>query len=288
MVAGKEDSSPYAKARVLEAAEAVFITAQNQSVAQQFPNEGFSLTPLGTGVVAITKPLWMWKLNHVAGLGMDGPVTEKDIETIEALFARIGIAPFINLSQLAHPDASGLLMSKGYTVVGAQCVYVFPLEHYQLDGDEPANRIKITSVSEEDKPTFVRNSIEGFKSGGRAVELLEILAKSATLRKDTRLYFAKIDGSFAGGAGLAYLDTPFGQVAELYIDSTIPDFRGRGVQTALLKARLAEAKKNGIKRAVVNTRPGTGSPRNIERVGFKLAYQKETFTKLASGETCPY
>ncbi|KAL4799710.1 hypothetical protein BDV19DRAFT_384999 [Aspergillus venezuelensis] len=288
MAAEKEDPSPYATARLHEAAEAVFITAQNQSVAQQFPNEGFSLTPLGTAVVALTKPAWMWKLNHVAGLGMDGPITEADIETIEGLFARIGIAPFINLSRIAHPDARGLLVSKGYTVVGAQCVYVLSLEDYQPHNDEITTGIEITNVPEEQKSVFVKNSIEGFKSGGRAVELLEILAKSAALRKDTRLYFAKIDGSFAGGAGLAYLDTPFGQVAELYIDSTIPDFRGRGVQTALLKARLAEAKKHGIKSAVVNTRPGTGSARNIERVGFKLAYQKETFTKLAPGETCPY
>ncbi|KAL4950982.1 hypothetical protein BDW69DRAFT_186830 [Aspergillus filifer] len=153
---------------------------------------------------------------------MDGPITERDIETIESLFARIDKAPFINHSELAHPDAK---------------------EDYQPDGDRTANGIEITSVSDEDKPMFVSNSIEGFKTGGRAVELLEVIAKSAALRRDTRLYFAKIGGKIAGGAGLTYLNTPFGQVAELYIDSTIPDSRGRGVETAFVEGTASGGKE---------------------------------------------
>ncbi|KAL4938479.1 hypothetical protein BDV06DRAFT_200879 [Aspergillus oleicola] len=271
----KEDSSPHATARLLEAAEAAFITEQNRSVSQLFPDDGLTLTPLGTGVVAITKPAWMWKLNHVAGFAMDGPIDEKDIETIEGLFAPISIAPFINLSEFAHPDARDQFVSRGYTVVGGQCVYVLPLDDYQPGEDRSESGLEITRVSEEEKPSFVKTSVAGFKSSGRAVDLLEVLAKSATIRKDTQLYFAKINGQIAGAAGLAFLPTTFGEVAELYIDSTLPEFRGRGIQTALLKARLAEAKKNRIKTAVVNTRPGSGSARNMERVGFKLAYKKD-------------
>ncbi|KAL4926769.1 uncharacterized protein BDV17DRAFT_268550 [Aspergillus undulatus] len=107
--------------------------------------------PLGTGVVAITKPSWMWKLNHVAGLAMDGPIQRTDIGTIETIFANVGIAPYISLSELAHPDARGLLVERGYTVLGEQAVYVLPLDTYEATEGEDVNEkcIEIRPVSDD-------------------------------------------------------------------------------------------------------------------------------------------
>ena len=82
-----------------------------------------------------------------------------------------------------------------------------------------------------------------------------------------------------GSAGLALMETSKGRVAELYIDSTMPEYRGRGVQVALSKARLAEARKEGYDFATVQARQSNGSARNAERAGFGLAYCKPTFSK---------
>jgi GNAT superfamily N-acetyltransferase len=54
-------------------------------------------------------------------------------------------------------------------------------------------------------------------------------------------------------------------------------FRRRGVQSALLAARLAWAVEQGCDLAVSFARPGSISHRNIERNGFRVAY---TRTKL--------
>lgn len=266
-------------ARLTEAAEAAFITEQNRAAGQLYPKDGFIAQPLGTGVIAITKASFLWKLNHVAGFAMNGPVTDQDIDTIERLFQGINLPPYINLCPFSHPTARHLFNERGYTVDSKISVYTLPLQDYE-NNNTTTTTIEITRVSDTENDLFTEYSISGAKSLGRPVELLETLAKSATLRSDTRLYFAKIDGHISGSAGLAFLTTPFGQVAELYIDSTVPESRGRGVQTALLRARLADAKAAGVERAVLYARPGEASARNAERVGFQLAYTKDRLTKV--------
>ena len=69
-----------------------------------------------------------------------------------------------------------------------------------------------------------------------------------------------------------FIETTKGGVAHFYIDSTMPEYRGRGIQAALLRARLADARKAGFDLASVAARPGDGSCRNIERARFSLAY----------------
>ena len=59
----------------------------------------------------------------------------------------------------------------------------------------------------------------------------------------------------------------------------LAEFRGRGVQTALLHARLAAAAEAGCEYAVVVTQGGTTSQRNCERLGFRVAYSKVTVIK---------
>jgi GNAT superfamily N-acetyltransferase len=54
----------------------------------------------------------------------------------------------------------------------------------------------------------------------------------------------------------------------------LPEFRQRGVQSALIARRLHEAAKAGCEYAVVSTNPGSGSQRNMERRGFRVAYTK--------------
>jgi GNAT superfamily N-acetyltransferase len=60
---------------------------------------------------------------------------------------------------------------------------------------------------------------------------------------------------------------------------TLAPYRGRGLQTALLRARMAAAWQNDCQYAVVVTQGGTTSQRNAERLGFRVAYSKVTVIK---------
>ncbi|MGZ4819900.1 MAG: GNAT family N-acetyltransferase, partial [Terriglobales bacterium] len=72
---------------------------------------------------------------------------------------------------------------------------------------------------------------------------------------------------------------PEHRVFALFGAGTLPDFRGRGIQTALLRTRMKAAAEAGCEFAVVVTRGGTTSERNCLRLGFRIAYSKATVIK---------
>ena len=72
-------------------------------------------------------------------------------------------------------------------------------------------------------------------------------------------------------------------VASLGGASTLPAFRNRGAQTALLQARLAFAVESGCEVAMVTTLPGTTSQRNVERQGFRVVYTRAKLQRSLTG-----
>ena len=69
------------------------------------------------------------------------------------------------------------------------------------------------------------------------------------------------------------------RILALFGAATLPQFRGHGVQTAFLYARMAAAAKAGCDVAVTVTLGGSTSQRNAERAGFHVAYSKATMLK---------
>jgi GNAT superfamily N-acetyltransferase len=83
-------------------------------------------------------------------------------------------------------------------------------------------------------------------------------------------HIALLDGTIAGGAGHRIAEG----IAQLTGAATAPEHRRRGVQTALLSARLAAAAAAGCGVAVVTTQPGSKSQQNAQRRGFDLLYTR--------------
>jgi GNAT superfamily N-acetyltransferase len=86
---------------------------------------------------------------------------------------------------------------------------------------------------------------------------------------------AKVDGQPAGGGTLSIR----AGVAGLFGASTLPAYRNRGVQTALLNARLARAAELGCNLAACLAQPGSSSQRNVARQGFQTLYTRLKFEK---------
>ena len=90
-------------------------------------------------------------------------------------------------------------------------------------------------------------------------------------------YLAYRDGTPAGGASFR-LDKGR-RVAALTGAATLPEHRRQGVQTALLAARLADARSAGAEIAIMTTRPGSKSQENATRHGFTLLYVRAVLVK---------
>jgi hypothetical protein len=89
-------------------------------------------------------------------------------------------------------------------------------------------------------------------------------------RPGTRLLLAFLEGQVAGTAELMVEDG----VAWLSADATLPRFRGRGVQQVLQAHRLVLGAGSGCDLAVSEAAPGSGSQRNMERLGFRVVYTR--------------
>ena len=74
-----------------------------------------------------------------------------------------------------------------------------------------------------------------------------------------------------------------GDVALLAGASTVPSARRQGAQLALLEERLRYAAARGCTVAMMVALPGSGSQRNAERHGFRIAY---TRTKWQLDRAC--
>jgi GNAT superfamily N-acetyltransferase len=88
-------------------------------------------------------------------------------------------------------------------------------------------------------------------------------------------YAALRDGIIAGGATMRMSEG----VAQLAGAATAPAHRRRGVHTALLSARLADAAAAGCDVAVIITQPGSKSQQNAQRHGFDLLYARAVLVK---------
>lgn len=92
-------------------------------------------------------------------------------------------------------------------------------------------------------------------------------------RPDWRTYIGYVDGEPAGFGQLHMANG----VGSLALAGTLREFRGRGVQTALILQRIADAAAAGCDLIAAQTGNGTASQRNMERLGLRVAYTKAEF-----------
>ena len=83
----------------------------------------------------------------------------------------------------------------------------------------------------------------------------------------SHLYIALVDGVPAAAASMDIRDG----IGHLTSGATLPQFRRRGCQAALIQRRLADALEEGCDLAVGNAMPYSGSRQNMERAGMRTA-----------------
>jgi GNAT superfamily N-acetyltransferase len=93
------------------------------------------------------------------------------------------------------------------------------------------------------------------------------------------IYVADAGGEPASSAWIRYY--PGRQFAELYGGATVPGQRGKGLYTALVKARAREARQRGVRFLVVDTSPMSRPV--LEKLGFVFLTYSQPFVMKVSG-----
>ena len=117
---------------------------------------------------------------------------------------------------------------------------------------------------------FGQSDVEGVPSHEEFARGVLERAERDMVAVGVQPYLALVDGVPAGGGSMRIADG----VAQMTGAATAPRYRRRGVQTALLQARLNDAARQGCDIAVVTTQPGSKSQQNVQRRGFDLLYTR--------------
>jgi GNAT superfamily N-acetyltransferase len=208
------------------------------------------------------------------GLGLDGPVTEADMTAMEEFYRAHGAPVNIETCPLADPSLLKLLNERGYRPIEYSNVFVREI----TDGDakswpDPASSVRVLRPTEDEAESYSLVVMKSFFGNADIPPGFLKVFVSCFYAERAYFYRAEVDGVPAGGGMMSIHQG----VASLGGAGTLPDFRNRGVQRALLLARLAEAAREGCDLAMVATAPGSGSQRNVERLGFRVVYTRTKF-----------
>lgn len=192
-------------------------------------------------------------------LGLTEPVDEAGLLAVEAF---LGAPTVLELSPAADPGLWPLLAARGYRLQMFQLLWI-------RDLDPPLAVPDADIRPTRDGDIYTRVVAAGFQERDDWAGLDPAWGAPLGL-PDAWAFLASVDGEPAGGGMLGLVEG----VALLSGASVLPRFRGRGLQKALIAARLAFARDRGCDIACASTAPGTASQRSYEVCGFRVAYPK--------------
>jgi GNAT superfamily N-acetyltransferase len=209
-------------------------------------------------------------LSQALHLGMGGEVTASEIDRMEAFYRLRACGIAISVCPYADPSLLEILGQRGYRISH----FEHTLFRELADGVEFTLPPEVRKTTAGDRDTWVRTVLEGFFGSTQDTAMFDLFRVVFSSEGGVP-FLAEADGEPAAG-GTVLLD---GAAALLSGDATRPGYRGRGLQLALIRARLAHAASRGCNLAMACTMPGSGSQRNYERAGFRVAYTKAILRK---------
>ncbi len=261
-----------ALARRLEAAEG-FAGAQfalaRRSLLPQCESEAIRITGVDVVFDGPDSPV-----TQTFGLGMLEPASAQTLDAIERFFFTRGAPVQHEVSPFAGVATLDLLCARGYRpmeISNVLCQPVTPLP--------PSNSESVRVIGPEDAELWTEVSARGWTHDHPEYEsFMREVGALLTAREGSVCFLAEIDGeASAAGALLLYEG-----VALFAGATTIPEKRRRGLQRALLEARMRYAHEHGCDLAMMVAEPGSESHRNAQRQGFQVAYSRIKWRKDAN------
>ncbi|NJK44482.1 MAG: hypothetical protein HC933_09500 [Pleurocapsa sp. SU_196_0] len=209
-----------------------------------------------TGYIVEAAPDLPW-YNAIRGL------SDRNLERLPAMleaFERLGVTPRVTLwATQVSARVGATLHELGFAVQSVtNTLYAVPAQLEVV----PASGVRVQELEAgEAVELFNTVLLQGY---GFTRETQRQLAVFENELPNTRRYLASVDGIPAAAAALTTHDS----IAYLAGAATIPQARGRGAQTTLIRQRLSDA-ASIAELVVVTTAFASESQHNLERNGFR-------------------
>jgi hypothetical protein len=191
------------------------------------------------------------------------------MDAIEQFFFDRGPDVFHEVCPLADPSTFPHLNDRNYKAIEFSSVLYRPIStDLQLDASRN-EQIRVRRNEHDEVDLWAQTAAEGWSEFTEVVDFMRDLGQ-VFARSESLTFFAELNDKPIATGVLAIA----GEVALLAGASTIPSARRQGAQLALLEQRLRYAAAQGCTIGMMVTQPGSGSQRNAERHGFRIAYTR--------------
>ena len=260
-------------ARRLERTEAIGNVQFVEARAKAFPERGATWTEVA-GAHAMFDGVGS-PLTQTFGLGVLHPVTVSNMETLEEFFRSRGADVFHEVCPLADPTVFALFSERGYRPVEFSNVLYRPISA-DLRLEAAINeRVHVRLTEKHEAQLWADTASEGWSEFTEVADFLKELGQ-VSAQSESLSFIAQLDGQHIATGNLVIAD----DVALLAGASTVPTARRQGAQLALLEGRLRYAAAHGCTVGMIVTQPGSGSQRNAERHGFRIAYTRTKWARI--------
>lgn len=270
MTPAREEQYPFADielARRLERTEAQGSVNFIEARVKAFPKMGAQWIEVAGAFAMLDAP--GSPLSQTFGVGVFQPITSEDLDKLEHFFQSKGADVNHEVCPMADQSVFTLFRERGYQPIEFSNVLYRPITPDLRLHATRNERINVRVVEKDEVDLWAQTSFEGWSEFPEYADFFRDLAKVFAHSKGPS-FLAELEGKPIATGAL----TIHGDVALLAGASTIPDARRQGAQLALLEDRLRYAATHGCTVAMMVALPGSGSQRNAERHGFRIAYTR--------------
>ncbi len=244
--------------------------AAGQKLSDKF---GIMVFSIGSACAALVKNIDILGFNRVIGLGLFQTASEEMVDNIISKYKDAGIDRFF--IQI-HPEAAPSKLKDWFEKRNI-LHYNNWVKHYRGVENPPqaGTDLEIREVSSsreaEQFGDIITSSFEWPSGMGQWFTNL-------VGRKCWKTYLA-LDGDEPVAASSMYVKDDCGWLS---FASTLPDYRGKGAQTALIARRIQDAAELGCKVLTVETAEDNEQKRsqslqNVQKMGFEVAFIRPNF-----------
>jgi GNAT superfamily N-acetyltransferase len=257
----------HALARRLEAVEARIAMEYAQTQSRLFPHFGatFEVIAGGAAVFAgLNSPM-----TQAVGMGMNGSADMYTVDHLENFFRRQNSPVNIQLCPHADNSLRVELATRGYRLIEQTNTLARVLTPRDWNVT-PFNGVLVRRAKPNEFDRLAKVIARGYMPEGEIVQSIIDVFTTFFNQATAVVFLAEVDGNLAGGGVVGIID----HAAALFATSVLPEFRGRGAQSALIQARLNFGIESGCDLAMVSAAPGGSSHRNLERQDFRIVYTR--------------
>ena len=236
--------------------------------------EGVEVETFGGAVALYAKTMSWPQFNTVKG------ISERDIPFLDEIvryYEERGRQP-----QFEITPGSGTrtlfraLHDRGFAQSGFHAT-LYRSSPFGVDPGEGRNEgVRVRELAIEDATLYATIHCRGTGLGDEGIDPVRRNNEVLMGREGWRFFAAETEEG-TGAVGVLFIKD---RMATLAFATTLPAFRGRGMQSALLRGRIAAATAAGCELVVGQAAFASQSYRNMERAGMTLGYTRATWTKM--------